>query len=196
MTESALAGLLLAAGGSERLGQAKQLVNLQGETLVQKAATLLLDVASEVVVVTGAYAPDVTREMKDMPVRTVHNIKWHAGMGGSIAAGMNALGVEPEGVLILLCDQWRITGKDLESLCRAWKAEPELVAAANWGTGYGAPAIFPRNLFTALSRLDSGQGAKGVIGQQEIVRLIDMSNARYDLDTPEDLLSLRQFGIG
>ena len=196
MSEPVLAGLLLAAGGSERLGQPKQLLSLHGESLVRRSAVMLLEQAADVLVVTGAEADSVREELRDLPVKPVHNGDWRAGMGGSIAAGMQSLGDEPDGVLIMLCDQWCIDRGDLDSLFAAWQTEPSLITAAKWGENFGAPAIFPKSLFHDLRGLHGERGAKAIIGRQTDIRFVDMPHAGIDLDTPEDLRTLDPQGRG
>ncbi|NIP18757.1 MAG: NTP transferase domain-containing protein, partial [Xanthomonadales bacterium] len=119
MAEPRLACLLPAAGGSERLGRPKQLLELDGEALVVRSARLLLEQSDEVTVVTGACAGQVGDALRELPVGLVHNRGWESGMGGSIAAGVRAIGDGPDGILIMLCDQWRITAGDLGRLVGA-----------------------------------------------------------------------------
>ncbi len=196
MAELRPAGLLLAAGGSGRLGQAKQLVSLQGETLVRRQAARLLTQANPVLAVLGAEADPVARELGDLPVGIVHNEAWAAGMGGSIAAGMKALADDQPGVLILLCDQWRIGQADLLALCSAWRGAPSRIAAACWNGQKGAPAIFPNRLFGELRGLSGEQGARGLIEHERGILQVDLPNAAFDLDTPGDLAAATRWAAG
>lgn len=191
MAEPVLACLMPAAGGSERLGRAKQLIDFEGQTLVSRAAKLLLGRSARVVVVTGAYAFEVGDVLRGLPVTLVHNAAWRSGMGGSIAAGMHALGDGPDGVLIMLCDQWRVGGHDLDQLVDAWRTRPSAVATASFDGACGPPAIFPRRLFADLRGLQGKAGAKGLIRREAAVLPVEIPGARHDLDTLEDLHGLR-----
>lgn len=181
--EPRLAGLLLAAGGSERLGRPKQLVKLKGEALVLRAARLLLTQTPDVFVVIGAHAAEVGQQLKDLPVRIARNQGWRSGMGGSIVHGMCEIKNDPEGVLIMLCDQWRIEQQDLNDLVTGWKENPAELCVARWKKSYGPPAIFPRGLFDDLQRLSGERGAKTLIAKQSEVHFIAIPNAQFDLDT-------------
>ena len=190
-TDPVLGGLLLAAGGSERLGKPKQLLQLDGESLLSRTVNLLLAQISDLVVVTGAFAPAVREQLQNPGVRIEHNEQWQAGMGDSIAAGMRAVSDDRDGVLIMLCDQWRIDRDDLKALIQAWGKDPESIAVASWGGNLGPPIIFPNQLLDKLRQLHGPQGAKSLVEQQSRIRKVEIPNAQFDLDTDEDLQIMR-----
>ena len=196
-TDPVLGGLLLAAGGSERLGRPKQLIELDGESLLSRTVNLLLAQFPDLVVVTGACAPAVRQQLQSLGVRPgvriEHNDQWQAGMGGSIAAGVRAVSDNLDGVLIMLCDQWRIDNDDLQMLIQAWKKEPETIATASRGEILGPPVIFPHHLFARLSQLRGPQGAKSLVEQQSRICQVEIPNAQFDLDTDEDLQIMRDW---
>lgn len=186
-TDPDLGGLLLAAGGSDRLGQPKQLIQLAGESLLSRTVNLMLAQFSDLVVVTGAFAPAVRVQLQNPGVRIEHNDQWQAGMGGSIAVGMRAVSDDLDGVLIMLCDQWRIDNDDLQALIQSWKKKPETIATASWGEILGPPVIFPGHLFGRLRQLHGPQGAKSLVEQQSGICQVEIPNAQFDLDTDADL---------
>ena len=186
--------MLLAAGGSSRLGRAKQLTTLQGETLVRRSARMSLGLTSSVLVVTGAKQREVELELEDLPVKLVENPRWREGIGNSIAEGIGKVPVGANAVLIMLCDQYRISRNDLRSLVAAWQKEPDHIAVARWGKQFGSPAVFPRSLFVALSRLTGDHGARQLLVQQRArLNFVDLPAAAYDLDDAVDLARLRRF---
>ena len=182
-----MAGLLLAAGGSERLGEPKQLLKLRGESLVLRATRLLLTQTPNVTVVIGAHAAKVGQQLKGLPVCIARNEDWRLGMGGSIASGMSLISDEPDGVLIMLCDQWRISQQDLKNLVVDWKENPSEPVVARWKESHGSPAILPRCMFNGLQQLRGDRGAKSLIAKQLTVHFVDVLNAQFDLDTDKDL---------
>ena len=192
-----LAAILPAAGPSTRLGQSKQLVRMDGESLVRRAARLLLALEPEsVTVVSGSDSGRVTREVEDLPVSVIHNPDWRRGMGGSIACGVHSLVEAPKAVLILLCDQWRLEKEDIERLIEAWNADISRIVAASWFRGksrvYGPPVVFPGEYIRELKFLDEKRGAKYLIDREPgNVRFVRMDNAGFDLDCPADLDALR-----
>jgi len=122
----------------------------------------------------------------------VHNLRWEEGMAGSLAVGVKNLPAEIDGVLIMLCDQWRVVLEDLQALVYAWNTDISQIATAYWHDDeqqvIGPPAIFPRALFEELTSLKGDRGARAVIEKhRERTSFVAMTNARFDLDEPADL---------
>ena len=190
------AAILLAAGPSSRLGQAKQLVRVDGESLVRRTAHLLLSVDPVSLTVVTGFADDaVEQELSDLPVRFARNDDWEQGMGGSIACGVQNISEQVDGVLIMLCDQWRLEGSDLFSLISMWLTDISRITAASWfddkASVYGSPTLFPRCYIRELIKLTGNMGAKAIIDQNLAnAQFVRMENAAYDLDRPEDLEQL------
>lgn len=188
-----LAAVLLAAGSSSRLGQAKQLLKLDGESLVRRAARLLVNLeAQPIVVVTGHRSADIAAELPGLPLTVVDNPDWALGMGGSIACGMHNIPGEVDGVLLMLCDQWKLGLRDLTQLKSKWESDISRIVTAQWKEKNsdisGPPVIFPGDLIHELKFINKGMGAKPLIDQnRRIVSVVEMENATWDLDSPEDL---------
>lgn len=193
-----LAAILLAAGPSSRLGESKQLVKFRGECLVRQTARRTLGVKPErLVVVIGCEAERVADELEDLPLETVLNRDWARGMGASIAAGARALNRSVDGVLLMVCDQWRLRAADLTHLADTWRAHPQRIVVACWkeGRAYvtGPPVIFPGRLLQELKVIPPDRGARQVIDQHmDDVEFVELQNAADDLDRPEDLDALRE----
>lgn len=189
-----LHAILLAAGGSSRLGRSKQLIELHGEPLVRRAARLLTEVTPQVSVVTGARVAQVSEALAGLAVHERHNPRWREGVGGSIALGTGDFEADTRAALILLCDQYRVDGADLARLVAAWRAAPEHITAARWDDNFGPPVIFPDRFFPALRRLRGDLGARQLlVGQRARVHTVDMPNAAFDVDDAADLERLRHW---
>jgi molybdenum cofactor cytidylyltransferase len=193
-----LAAIILAAGPSSRLGRSKQLVEVHGECLVRRAARLALTLQPpRLIVVTGCEAERIAAEVEDLPVETVLNRDWARGMGASIAAGARALGRSEDGVLLMVCDQWRLRSADLARLAEAWRPHPQRIVVSCWkeGRAYvtGPPVIFPARLLQELKSIPPDRGARQVIDQHmDDVEFVELQNAAEDLDRPEDLERLQE----
>lgn len=192
--------VILAAGSSRRLGQAKQLVQVNKQSLlqqtVQNATTLP---ATEIIVVTGAAADQLPSIQSlnltgPVPVRLVHNPDWIDGIGSSIAAGVREVSDRSKGVMILLCDQWQIEASDLHTLAMVWFEDCDLVIASKSSQANGPPVIFPLGCFKFLRQLRGDQGARKIVQEHaHLLRLVKIENAAADLDTPADLIKLEEF---
>lgn len=183
-----------AAGSSERLGQPKQLVEHNGIPLICNAVENALTLSpAEVIVVTGAYAAQVEAATRHLPLHCVHNPNWAKGMGGSIAAGAAAISPGSAGLLILLCDQWRVQTTDLQTLAKTWQTDPTRITAAETEGNLMPPAIFPSGCFDELHQLDGDHGARSVIkAHPELITAVTIDNAAFDLDTKAHLELLKK----
>ena len=109
---SAIGVVLLAAGGSGRMGTPKQLLNFGGKPLVRHCAEVALAAFQPVIAVVGASAPDVEAALAGLPVQVVHNERWEQGVGTSIQAGVRrAAELGLDGVVLLPADQPLVTAE-------------------------------------------------------------------------------------
>lgn len=185
--------ILLAAGGASRYGRPKQLARLDGQTLLRRAARLAAAVApGRTVVVLGARAATLRRELQGLPVQPVHNRRWREGLATSLAAGVRALPRGARAGLVLLADQAALMPEDLEGLIAAWRRHPRSITAAQAGDWRGPPVILPRRCFGRLLRLRGDAGARSLLQDPaETVLTVPMPNAATDIDVPADLRRLR-----
>lgn len=184
-----LGAILLAAGGSSRLGRAKQLLEVGGEPLVVRQAKLLLALEpARLVVVTGARHEEVESALVDLPLRSVRNPQWQRGMGTSLACGVRAMPERARAALILLCDQWRLVAGDLEALVDSWAQNPQAAVVAAYEGTRGPPAILPRALFDRLAQLQGDSGAANILKRWNgTVTSIPLARAAFDIDKAADL---------
>lgn len=193
-----VAALVLAAGASRRLGQPKQLLMYGGETLLERAIRLASEAgAHPVLTVLGANyekicaSVDLTRT--SVPVV---NDQWEEGMATSIHAGLKALDdVAPlaAGVLVLTCDQPRLSSEHLRALMDAFvtRAATAIVASTYAGV-VGIPAVFPRIAFSALHALRGDKGARTLLMEPPCTLITGpFPGGEVDIDLPEDLEQLR-----
>jgi len=179
--------VLLAAGGSSRMGTPKQLLPLGGKTLVRRAAeTALATEADPVVVVTGAEAERVREELAGLNVWIVENQDWREGMGTSIREGVAALAqTEVEAALITLCDQPLISSADLSKLISVSRSHGGTIVAP-YDEVLGAPVLFPRQWFALLQSLRGDQGPRHLLmSNASVVRWVSLDAAAVDIDTRE-----------
>jgi molybdenum cofactor cytidylyltransferase len=185
------AAILLAPGGSRRLGRPKQLLELSGEPLVRRAAeTALASRCEKIFVVVGASGDEVSDALVGLDVAVVSNPAWETGMGSSIAAGVGAVASDAagfQGVLLLLCDQPRLTPSTLNALLEAGERAAEGIAACAYADTVGVPAFFSRAHWPALSLLPGDRGAKSLLLQHEnALHRVPCPAAQVDIDTQAD----------
>lgn len=187
----ACAVLVLAAGGSARMGRPKQLIEVGGITLVARAAQAALgSCARPVAVVLGAHAEEVEKALSALAVKTIRNPDWTSGMASSIRMGIDALfpeGGPPGSLLIMPADQPALTSALLDRLIERHRHTGRITAAGYAGRK-GAPAVFGCEHVSALRALTGDEGARALLNAgTAIVETLDMPELAVDLDTPADL---------
>lgn len=186
-----IGGLLLAAGGSSRLGQPKQLLNFKGKTLIRRAAeTLVASKCDPIVVVLGAEIERSTIELDGLNVAICINVNWPTGMSSSIISGLRSLieiGPNLDAVVITLCDQPYVNSVDIDKLITAFNVSRPPIVAAKYGETTGVPALFSSKLFNDLIQLVGDRGAKALINNGIDIVTVDLIAAAYDIDTAFDL---------
>jgi len=194
LSHSELSILIPAAGTSQRLGQAKQLVQHKGSPLIQNAVNTAHSLhPHEIIVVTGANAEAVENAVLQPPVRWIHNPHWSNGMGGSIALGAIAISPESSGLMILLCDQWRIHAGDLKTLADTWQSNPESIVCARADGINMPPVIFPSSCFNELKQLQGSTGARSLFDKHpHLLQSVSIKNAAIDLDTQTQLDNMEE----
>lgn len=188
-----IAAVVLAAGGSRRMGRCKQLLPIDGVSLVRRATKAALDAGcAPVVVVVGSDADSVERQLDGLAVWVVQNRGWEAGMGSSIHAGLGAISDEPlAGVVMMLCDQPAVDAVVIRRLIEGWRASEKPIAAAGYGSSAGAPAVFAASTFAQLMAIDPAAGAKQLLNARpDDVVVIPAPEAAGDVDTLGDYEAL------
>ena len=189
-------GILLAAGGSSRLGQPKQLLKFQGKTLIRRAAeTLFGSQCDRIVVVLGAEIEHATAELHGLEVAICINENWQAGMSSSIITGLERmLEIEPnlDAAVITLCDQPHVNSVDIDKLITAYNVSRPPIVAAKYGKTTGVPALFSKEIFHQLFELTGDKGARQIIQNHiEIVDTVVIEKAAGDIDCLDDVNRLQ-----
>jgi CTP:molybdopterin cytidylyltransferase MocA len=188
--------VVLAAGASRRLGQPKQLLLHRGETLVGRAVRLASEAgAAPVVTVLGASRRHIGSSIAQTNAVVVVNELWEQGIASSIHAGLGALAddaPDASGVLLLACDQLRLTAEHLRGLLGEFaRREATAIVASSYDGVTGVPAVFPRNAFPHLLALRGDRGARVLLAKPPCPLItLPFEGGDVDIDEPGDLARL------
>ncbi|MEX1248485.1 MAG: selenium cofactor biosynthesis protein YqeC [Anaerolineales bacterium] len=183
-----VAGILLAAGGSERLGKMKQLLDWKGKPFVGHIAeTALAAGLRPIVVVTGAGAVKVEAALAGLDVRIVRNENWREGQSSSVRAGLAAL---PQGVgaaIFLVVDQPQLPWALIEALKAEHASTLAPIVAPLVDGNRSNPVLFDRTTFPDFAPLQGDVGGRAIFSKHQVswIPWLDASLA-IDVDKPED----------
>ena len=179
-----VAGVVLAAGASRRLGEAKQLVMLAGERLLERAARVAREAGLRpVIVVLGAEGERIRAECELGDAVVVVNEGWSEGMGSSVRVGVGAV-PGGSGVVVMTCDQPAVTAEHLLRLM-----EGDEISGSGYAGRLGVPAFFPAASVGMLAELGGDAGARGALGK---ARAVGLAGGEVDVDTAESLAEARR----
>ncbi len=201
-----MAHVILAAGGSTRLGRPKQLLPLNGKTLLRRAVELGAAVGCrKIYVVLAREDPRMLAEIRGISeaVTPVINAQWRQGIGTSIKKGGEAAFGDLSGqstgvdaVLFTTCDMPLIDAEFIQRLMGLCSADAPL-AAAGHENGPGIPAIFGRRFASALASLPDQAGCKSILVENlGRCAILPLGEKALDIDTAEDMHKLAALGPG
>ena len=196
--ESGVAGIVLAAGRSRRMGEVnKLLAEIEGIPMVVRAVdAAIASGADPVVVVTGHEDAKVRAALAGRPVRFVHNPDYAAGMSGSLRTALAAVPDEAAGALICLGDMPHVTAEHMTRLVETFEDqdEPAICVATHDGKR-GNPSLWHRDFFAEMRAIAGDVGARHLVGKHaEAVVEVEMADPGIllDIDTPEALAEARR----
>jgi molybdenum cofactor cytidylyltransferase len=189
-----IAAVILAAGLSRRMGQAKLLMLLDGRAIVRHAVEAVLTGGVDSVwVVSGPAVEAIEAALAGLDVQIVVNPAPEDGQAGSVRAGIAALPVSADSALIALGDQPMLSPSIIPALLAARRTSDKAIVAPRYRDGQGNPVLFKREIFPELLRLDGDQGARPIIQKDPArVEWVDLDLAMpADVDTPGDYEKIR-----
>jgi len=188
--------ILLAAGASARLGEPKQLLRFQGETLLRRSVKVALAASNRVIVTLGSRIEILRKEIEDLPVEIVENKDWATGMSGSIKVSLKKFlddADKVKAVIVMVCDQPFVNEKLLEKIITKFQETGSPIVACEYQNAIGVPALFHKNLFPELLALDAQTGAKQLIKKYHaLAAAISFPEGAFDVDTPADYENLME----
>lgn len=187
--------LLLAAGGSSRMGRPKQFIPYQGRALILHTLDQLFAVKhSSLTVLLGAYEQEIREFVAPHypHLSCLSNPEWQEGMGSSLRRGVNNIQShfpETGHLLLALADQPLILSHHYQALLQASAQNPDKIIAAAFGEWTGPPVLFPRKYFSLLAEAQGDQGARKWLRMLsgEVVK-VALPEAAKDWDRPTDVI--------
>ena len=190
-----IAGVILAAGESSRMGADKAVLVYRGKTFLENIIAALRKAGvRRVVVVLGHHADLIQQSIDLSSVEVVVNQDYRRGQTSSLQAGLRVLaGNEPDGILLCLVDHPAISADTVQKLIQHFMSSGKPVIVPQMRGEHGHPVLVGREVFSQIAALGPDQGADTVIhkyrDRTEFVEVAD-SGILLDVDDPESYLNL------
>jgi nicotine blue oxidoreductase len=177
-------GVVLAAGGSTRMGRPKQLAELDGRPLLAHVvAAVGAAPIDRVVVALGGAAGEVLDRVDLGRAEPLVVEGWAEGMGHVLASTLAQAGHDWAAVVVLLGDQPLVTGRAVARVVEAWRAGAGPVVTATYGGRPGHPKLFDRRLLPGLLRLAGDAGARDLVAAHpDWVHRVEVGDLGSDAD--------------
>ncbi len=187
--------LILAAGESRRMGQAKMLLPFLGgySVLESVARTALASSADNVTVVLGAMAEKIREAIAHLPVEVAHNQEYPLGMLSSIQCGIRELPRDTSATVIMLGDQPTIPTEVIDRVIEAWRSSGKGIVLPTHGGRRGHPLLLDMRYREEVLLLEPSAGMRSMLAAhgEDILEIpVETSAVLKDIDTPEDYAEL------
>jgi molybdenum cofactor cytidylyltransferase len=189
-----VAGVLLAAGTSSRMGANKLLLEVGGRSLLRSAALRAVEAGlAPLYVVLGYEAEQARREVDDIECTIVFNRDYQQGITTSLTAGVAALAAHVPAAVVMLADMPRVTAPMIAGLVTRYRTTTAPLVISDYDGVSAPPVLYDRSLFAELRSLtgDSGCGRQVVARHRAEAEVVPWpAEALADIDVPEDFARL------
>ncbi len=189
---SRVSGLVLAAGGSQRLGRPKQLLPYGSVPLLAHVLATVRECGfDQLLCVLGAGAEEVRRRIDFDGVEVVENRRFGEGCSSSIAAALPAVDARSGALVLLLGDQPGVSAATVAALAGGRGDAP--IAACGYRDGRGHPLMFARSTFSELADLHGDKAIWKLLHRRarDVVDIPVDGEIPRDVDTWEDYRAIR-----
>lgn len=195
-----IAGLILAAGASTRMGRPKQLLRVHGQTLIDRILhEALSSELDKIFLILGYQAHEIKRTLGQSLVhrklQVIENRQYAQGISSSIIAGLSEIEANYEHMMILLADLPHINSKLINLLIFGYLEAGLPIGAIQVKSKKSHPVIFGKALYRELRNLRGDVGAKSLFEKfSDRVCLVepDFYYNDRDIDTPEDYAAFQR----
>ena len=193
-TVGSVAGVVLAAGSSRRMGRTKLLLDLGGESVIRRAVRAAVDGGLDpVVVVLGHEAERVRAELSGLPFRPVLNPNHARGVGTSLQVGVAAVPTSTAAIVVILPDMPFVTASMIGAVVERYRATGAPVVVSRYAETEAPPTLFDRSLFSELLSIAGERCARVVARRHEHQAAVVAwpAEALRDLDVAGDYQDVR-----
>ncbi len=185
-----IAGIILAAGESSRMGTDKALLTYRRRTFLEAILSTCREAGLDrLVVVLGHHTREIQHAVNLEGAQVVVNQNYRRGQTSSLQAGLKALETaEPEAIVLCLVDHPAVSAETIRKLVAAFQPPRSPLAIPTFQGQHGHPVLIGRPLFGELKKLSPDEGANAVIRKyRHLTKYIEVDDPGIllDIDDPE-----------
>jgi molybdenum cofactor cytidylyltransferase len=184
-----VAGIVLAAGASQRMGRNKLFLELDGETLLRRAVDRAGTAGlSPVLVVLGHQAERAFQEVTGLPCQPILNRDYARGINVSLRAGIAAVPAQARAAVVLLGDMPFVTARMMATLVERFRESRAPLVVSEYAGVQAPPTLFDRSLLDEFLLMEEDACAKRLVKRHRSEALVVSwpGETLTDLDLPED----------
>jgi molybdenum cofactor cytidylyltransferase len=193
--------IVLAAGRSTRMGEAKQLLRLGDSSVLGKTLENVRSAGVDEVVLVLGFSAETIRQQ--LPISAISGLKvvvnqyYEQGMASSLREGLSALDPQTDAALIVLADQPFVRPETLDQIIDRYRSSNAQIVIPLYKGSRGNPVLLDRSVFPEITALDGDIGCRAIFGShiEGIVKMeVDDAGILLDIDNKDDYERLRHFG--
>ena len=185
----AVAGVVLAAGSSTRMGRNKLFFELDGETLLRRVVRRAIDAGLDsAIVVVGHEAERARTELEGLSCTPVDNPDHAQGINRSLRTGISHVPEHARAAVVMLADMPFVTSDMVAALVARYRESTAPLVISAYGDVNAPPMLYDRALFPELRQM-AGEGCGRQVVRRhrhEAVAVSWPTAALQDIDVPED----------
>jgi molybdenum cofactor cytidylyltransferase len=196
--DARVSAIVLAAGTSTRMGQAKQLLPLGGTTVLAQTLDKVRSAgAAEIILVLGASAQAIRQQLPPSlldGLRVVINHAYGKGMASSLREGLAALDQRSHAALIILGDQPFIRPQTLRQIMDGYRRSGAKIVIPSYQGNRGNPVLLDRSVFSEVMALEGDVGCRAIFGNhlEAILKVeVEDKGVLLDIDDQDDYERLK-----
>jgi len=195
-----IGAVILAAGTSSRMGEAKQLLRLGEATVLNQVVNNVCGSSvDEIVIVLGHQAETIKQSIATESLKVVVNESYRQGMGTSLRAGLSALPSEVDAALIVLADQPFVRSATFDQIIDHYQQSNAQIVIPVYKGFRGNPVLLDRSVFPEVMALTGDIGCRAIFGNhpEGIAKVpVEDIGILLDLDSKDDVARLQDFRNG
>jgi molybdenum cofactor cytidylyltransferase len=190
-----ISAIVLAAGSSKRMGFCKQLLKINGITMIEHVVSNIGDsMVDNIIVVLGFNADEISKKLSNKKLKIVINKDYEKGMSTSLKVGLKAVNKDTKAIIFLNSDQPFIKSHIINRIIEEYERTSSLIIVPTHKGKKGHPVLLDISFRSDIMKIQGDVGARNIIRKYNthVSNIeIDSNSILIDFDRIKDLKILQ-----